>query len=102
VAPDDPKVKEAAARLLDTMDRTKADPYTRALLASIADAGDSRLTARAPSVTADDTATTGCPFAPRCPDVLDICHTEDPSARVIDDRRVRCHLYPEGGSTPGS
>ena len=40
-------------------------------------------------------ATAGCPFAPRCPDAMDICRVEDPSYRPVGARQVRCHLYPE-------
>jgi len=73
-----------------------AHPYTRALLASIADVGNLE-SDEAPQVERDpsDEPAEGCPFAPRCPDVMDVCRTVDPSYRTVDSRRVRCHLYPE-------
>ena len=40
----------------------------------------------------------GCPFAPRCPEVMDVCRTEVPDeVRYPDGVRVACHLYPPGG-----
>jgi peptide/nickel transport system ATP-binding protein len=69
-----------------------AHPYTRALLASIAHAG-------APGISTTKRAETasfegGCPFAPRCPDVMEACRSE-PAPRLVDGlRTVRCHLYP--------
>ncbi len=78
---------------------TPAHPYTRALLASIADA-EAKPEARRPAADAgalaDDGTVAGCPFAPRCPDVHDICRSSDPTPRIFEGRRVRCHLYPEG------
>ncbi len=74
----------------DAVVAAPAHPYTRALLASIAELGG----AAAGPARASDTATTGCPFAPRCPDVHEPCRREDPAPREHDGRRVRCHLYP--------
>ncbi len=34
----------------------------------------------------------GCPFSPRCAQVLDNCRTERPSLDVTPDRRRACHL----------
>lgn len=81
-----------------------AHPYTRALLASIAD------TAR-PAATGAPAAGTpplrqparpgaagpGCPFLSRCPDAREICARIDPAPRAVHGRSVRCHLYPEAG-----
>jgi peptide/nickel transport system ATP-binding protein len=80
----------------DELVTSPAHPYTRALLSSIADVGE--LGTEPEEVDSDpaEEATQGCPFAPRCPDVMDICWKEDPSYRNVDSRRVRCHLYPEG------
>jgi oligopeptide/dipeptide ABC transporter ATP-binding protein len=74
--------------------RAPAHPYTRALLASIA-ASDPAATAprRARGVPAPG-APAGCPFAARCPEVLEACRASDPAPRAVGDRRVRCHLYP--------
>jgi len=83
-----------------------AHPYTRALLAAIADAGDADAAAPARrSVAArDDVPAHGCPFISRCPDALDACRSSDPAPRMTEGRRVRCHLYPEpeGAPSPGS
>jgi oligopeptide/dipeptide ABC transporter ATP-binding protein len=35
----------------------------------------------------------GCPFAPRCPSVMDNCHTDVPEERTVGETFVRCHLY---------
>jgi peptide/nickel transport system ATP-binding protein len=81
---------------------TPAHPYTRALVAAIADAGGAPPEpAPARGARSEETGG-GCPFAHRCPDVLDICRTNDPAPRAVQGRDVRCHLYPEGAQAPGS
>jgi peptide/nickel transport system ATP-binding protein len=36
----------------------------------------------------------GCPFAPRCPQVMDVCRTAMPEVRELSaDHWVRCHLF---------
>lgn len=69
-------------------------PYTRALVQSTAD--DKPIEARAEGHNSIlvDTATTGCPFAFRCSEVHDLCRRSNPSPRMHEGRRVRCHLYP--------
>ena len=100
-----------------------AHPYTRALLASIADlkrtdapsaraalqvqpAPPVRAAAQVrparPTQPASTDEPAGCPFVPRCPDVLDTCRTSDPAPRLFDGRQVRCHLYPQSEPSPGS
>ncbi|MEZ4404162.1 MAG: ABC transporter ATP-binding protein [Kofleriaceae bacterium] len=77
-----------------------AHPYTRELLASIADAGAGleEPTKAAPPVVAGAGAA-GCPFAGRCPEVHARCQREEPAPRALPDgRRVRCHLYPDGAA----
>ena len=38
----------------------------------------------------------GCPFASRCPEVLDVCRASEPGAAARSAAaRVRCHLYPD-------
>jgi peptide/nickel transport system ATP-binding protein len=38
---------------------------------------------------------TGCPFAPRCPKVKDICRKTMPGVTTLDQSHwVRCHLFP--------
>jgi peptide/nickel transport system ATP-binding protein len=74
-----------------------AHPYTRALLEAIADADvrDSVEPDMRQPTELSDTPADGCPFAPRCPDVTNTCHTSEPSPREVDGKLVRCHLYPE-------
>jgi oligopeptide/dipeptide ABC transporter ATP-binding protein len=75
-----------------------AHPYTRALLASIARLGAEKPPAARPARATGEERPGGCPFAPRCPEVMDLCLTRDPAPRSVDGHRVRCHLYPEAGS----
>ena len=93
----------------DTLVRDPKHPYTRALLAAIADAAPfepktlvaTQEPAPEPAGTGNETPDTGCPFALRCPEVHDLCRVTDPAPRRVGDRRVRCHLYPgtpEAGS----
>ncbi|MBN2565214.1 MAG: ABC transporter ATP-binding protein, partial [Candidatus Eisenbacteria bacterium] len=72
-----------------------AHPYTRALLASIADVGELGTESQKVEADPEEERARGCPFAPRCPDAMDICRKTDPSYRNVGSRRVRCHLYPE-------
>jgi oligopeptide/dipeptide ABC transporter ATP-binding protein len=80
-----------AASLVDA----PAHPYTRALVASASHAAPIEAAAPGPPAAAPEGR--GCPFAPRCPDVLERCRAEDPAPRTLaDGRRVRCHLHPQG------
>ncbi len=81
-----------------------AHPYTRALVAAIADAGETgeAEAAAPPGSRAGDAAGRGCPFVRRCPDALDLCRTRDPAPRAYEGRRVRCHLYPPDPPESGS
>lgn len=90
-------------------------PYTRGLLGSFDDPRADEVSVayipgRPPSLSS---LPMGCPFAARCPAVMDICRSEDPPATRVDpvagaDDIVRCHLFPdestthEGRSTPVS
>ena len=41
----------------------------------------------------------GCPFAPRCKHVMDVCHQAMPEpTRLEEDRWVRCYLYEDEAS----
>jgi oligopeptide/dipeptide ABC transporter ATP-binding protein len=81
---------------------TPAHPDTRALLGSIAEVHGTAAPATRPVRKPGSAESNGCPFAPRCPDMLEICRTSDPSPRPVDGRLVRCYLYPQGESAPGS
>jgi oligopeptide/dipeptide ABC transporter ATP-binding protein len=78
-----------------------AHPYTRALLASIADVHAIAAPPVRPARTGREESA-GCPFVPRCPDGLDICRRSDPEPRLAEGRQVRCHLYPQSGPPSGS
>ena len=79
--------------------RDPKHPYTRLLVESIplmrADRawGDDDVEI----MSIDETGvTTGCKFADRCPQVMDKCHSEHPTAFQIDEDRVAsCYLYDE-------
>jgi peptide/nickel transport system ATP-binding protein len=86
-----------------TLVESPAHPYTRALLASISGVGEggARATRRAPP--GEESTAAGCPFAPRCADVVDACRVSDPAPRPLGPgRSVRCHLYPEAAASPAS
>ena len=34
-----------------------------------------------------------CPFAGRCPKVMDVCHQQRPALKPVEHRLVACHLY---------
>ena len=44
---------------------------------------------------AGEVARTGCPFAPRCPLVVDRCRVEEPQEREVDSSMVACHRAEE-------
>jgi peptide/nickel transport system ATP-binding protein len=70
-------------------------PYTRMLLGSVlsTDPRRRRLSAHAPELEDAAAATSGgCPYAPRCPDVMDVCREVDPPPLGKGDVVARCHL----------
>jgi peptide/nickel transport system ATP-binding protein len=78
---------------------TPRHPYTKALLASVLtpdpDLGipDTRLGAL--TIGSD----VGCPFHPRCPDAIDICHTTPPPVRTLPEGWATCHLIQQEAVT---
>ena len=72
-------------------------PYTRALLDSVPRADiESGVKLQAISGELPDPATVppGCPFAPRCPEVMEICQrVNPPSFTVAADHWAACHLW---------
>ena len=42
-------------------------------------------------ISSPERGTTGCPFAPRCPGVTDVCRAQRPQLRQLDRRLVACH-----------
>ena len=88
-------VVETAAR--DQVFDAPAHPYTIALLNSAPSRDPSRrgrrtlLTGELPSPL---NPPSGCPFHPRCPQVMDVCRTLMPGiSHPAPDHEVRCHLY---------
>ena len=74
-----------------------AHPYTKLLLSAVPnpEAGLSTKTVQArgeiPSLIDPPP---GCPFAPRCPRVMDVCRQVMPAATTLsEDHWVRCHLF---------
>jgi peptide/nickel transport system ATP-binding protein len=83
-----------------------AHPYTQLLLSAVPDphGGLATQTVQArgeiPSLI-DPPAR--CPFLPRCPHAMEICHKEIASPRTIaPDHWVRCHLYKPDTTQPAS
>lgn len=70
-------------------------PYTRALLDAVPghERAGERLKpiAGSPPVLADRSS--GCAFAPRCPNVMPHCALRRPESRRVAARNVLCHLY---------
>ncbi|MDI3270473.1 MAG: ABC transporter ATP-binding protein, partial [Bacillota bacterium] len=73
-------------------------PYTKGLLTSIPRLDTQRkaiLPAIEGVVPRPQDRPQGCPFAPRCPYVMDICRVEHPEILPVGtDHLARCWLYP--------
>lgn len=83
-----------------------AHPYTKLLLSAIPNPQEGLLAqevqARGEIPSLIDPPP-GCPFAPRCPNVMDICRKMMPGVEhVSQDHWVRCHLYGPGETQPGT
>ena len=70
-------------------------PYTRALIEAVPAPGDRRRgrTVLPGSMPSPAKPPAGCPFHPRCPEVMDKCRVTFPRERDQGTRRVSCHLY---------
>ncbi len=78
-------------------------PYTQALVSAVPDP-DPEAPRRAVRV-ADSVPTPfhlppGCPFADRCPEVMDICRHVRPLLQQVGSVEVACHLYPDDAGQP--
>lgn len=75
-----------------------AHPYSRALVASIPDPeGDLGSRFGLPAEDTDrDATSSGCAYAPRCHEVMEICKTREPAFLESNGRHVRCHLFHQG------
>jgi len=69
-------------------------PYTRALLEAIPQVEEKVVLKPIPgNVPEALNLPSGCPFHPRCTYASEICHSEVPSLRVLEEQhRVACHL----------
>jgi peptide/nickel transport system permease protein len=83
---------------IDRVISSPAHPYTRALLESVprVEVRTDRLRA-IPGELPDPRATAvGCPFAARCPHVMDICRVENPfPVEIATAQWAACHLWTE-------
>jgi peptide/nickel transport system ATP-binding protein len=78
--------------------RAPGHPYTQGLLRALPrlDAPAGPLAAIPGRVPEPYEQFAGCPFAPRCPDVMPRCHTEDPPRFSTDTGVARCWLREPG------
>lgn len=75
-----------------------AHPYTRALLQSVprVEVNTEHLEAIPGELPDPRVSRTGCPFADRCPHVMDICRVEDPfPIEITSGQWSACHLWTE-------
>jgi oligopeptide/dipeptide ABC transporter ATP-binding protein len=75
-------------------------PYTQALLSAVITL-ETQAPAAVPGSPPDLAGPLpGCPFAPRCPLAMAVCHEVIPAgAQVGDDHAAACHLYPGADPT---
>jgi peptide/nickel transport system ATP-binding protein len=78
--------------------RQPRHPYTQGLMAAIPSGRQERLTTIAGDPPDPSVPGVGCPFAPRCPAVMDRCRTVVPPLIEVAPRsHVACHLYEPAG-----
>ena len=72
-------------------------PYVQQLLASLPSFAkrEEKLSVISGSVPTLDALPSGCRFHPRCIYAFERCLGEEPQLQEIDNRIIRCHLYPE-------
>jgi oligopeptide/dipeptide ABC transporter ATP-binding protein len=78
-------------------------PYTQALVSAVPepDPDAPRRSVRvADSVPTPFQLPLGCPFADRCPEVMDICRRVRPLLQKVGSVHVACHLYPGEAGQP--
>jgi peptide/nickel transport system ATP-binding protein len=88
----------------DELMHNPAHPYTKLLLSAVpnphASLATREVSARGEIPSLVDPPP-GCPFAPRCPHVMDICRQIMPGPeQVAPSHWVRCHLHGPGESAP--
>ncbi len=86
-----------------------AHPYTQALRAAVPvpDAAEQRILrrqrrdiVRVTTAQAKPAPVEGCPFAPRCPHVADVCWTRRPVDAPFQGRTVACHVFDPASGHP--
>ena len=91
----------------DALMEAPAHPYTQLLLEAVPDPNGNifrPLPAKSGSPQLVNPPP-GCPFAARCPKVMDVCRVDNPQPTPLrragdpDGRFVRCHLYSDSGSS---
>ena len=72
-------------------------PYVQQLLASLPSFAkrEEKFSVISGSVPTLDALPSGCRFHPRCIYAFARCRNEEPQLQEVDDRIIRCHLYPE-------
>ena len=77
--------------------RSPLHPYSQALISAIPEI-DTKKKKQRIVLTGDppnpEDIPPGCPFHPRCRQVMATCRQTPPALRTTQDRRVACHLYP--------
>lgn len=77
-------------------------PYVQQLFASVPSLAnrEERLSMIQGGVPSLDALPSGCRFHPRCVYAFDRCQKEEPQLQALEQRIVRCHLYPEQSELP--
>ncbi|CAM2942134.1 ABC transporter ATP-binding protein [Legionella worsleiensis] len=77
-------------------------PYVQQLLASLPSFAkrDEKLSIIPGNVPSLDALPSGCRFHPRCVYAFDRCKHEEPQLQEVNQRLLRCHLYPEANDLP--
>ena len=80
----------------DAVTQNPQHPYTQLLISAVPEAGNKkkRLPTKKGDIPMRSPHSLGCPFASRCPQVSEKCHTELPTIKALaDDHFVRWFLY---------
>jgi peptide/nickel transport system ATP-binding protein len=89
----------------DELMQNPAHPYTKLLLAAVPNPHAGLTTRKVEArgeVPSLINPPPGCPFAARCPHVMDVCRKVMPGKEwVRSDHWVRCHLFGPGDQTTG-
>jgi oligopeptide transport system ATP-binding protein len=92
----------------DDLYRRPVHPYTQLLIETIPTTNRALEKLRPPTRLRGELPSplnppAGCPFHPRCPQVMDVCRTQPPPlTRRHDGRQVACHLPDQTGTSIGT